>query len=289
MPGDAATRVHNDQPGWKACRSTAAGALPEGTPILVRLMEKDKRMKIEKVETLQIETRRYYGHVSGHIIVLVHVEDGPVGLGEASYTKADDLGVIARRYNDLLVGRDATRITEINGLLLEQDFGSNVGTPHLASAIDIALYDLNGKVQGVPVYQLLGGLARGRVYCCYPIFGWQVSEDFERAGSYLQRLVDLDHHLFRYYVSGDSALDDRFLTAMASRFGKRIRLKSLDFSGRFRDWEAAVRYADAIRRHSPYNFEQPSADLRIATEFTKRVDLPVTLHIRHARAGLRGG
>jgi len=41
-------------------------------------------MKITKVETLQIETQRYYGHVSGHVIVKVHVDDGPVGLGEAN-------------------------------------------------------------------------------------------------------------------------------------------------------------------------------------------------------------
>ena len=81
-----------------------------------------------------------------------------------------------------------------------------------------------------------------------------VQEDFERAAGYLQRLVDLGHHLFRYYVSGDSALDNRFLTEMKSRFFDRIRLKSLDFSGRFTDWETVVRYADAIRhlRSRPY-------------------------------------
>ena len=32
-------------------------------------------MKITK-----IETPRYYGHVSGHVIVKVHVDDGPVQL-----------------------------------------------------------------------------------------------------------------------------------------------------------------------------------------------------------------
>ena len=46
-------------------------------------------MKITKVETLQIETPRYYGHVSGHVIVKVHVDDGPIRLGEASDSRAD--------------------------------------------------------------------------------------------------------------------------------------------------------------------------------------------------------
>ena len=242
-------------------------------------------MKIQHVEVFQIETPRYSGHISGHVIVKVFVDDGPVGLGEASDSRADDLGAIAKQYNELLVGRDATRITEINELLRTHRFGSSVSDLHLASAIDLALYDLNGKAQGVPAYMLMGGKVRDRIYCCYPIFGWQVRENFEQAASYLQRLTDLGHHLFRYYISGDSALDDRFLTEMKARFGERIRLKQIDFSGRFDDWEAALRYAQALRHHDPYHFEQPSRHLHISTEFTKRMDLPVSLHVSNLAYG----
>jgi muconate cycloisomerase len=242
-------------------------------------------MKITRIEAFQIETPRYYGHVSGHIIIKVHVDDGPVGLGEASDSRADDLQAITSQYNKLLVGRDATRITEINELLRAHNFRSNVSNLHLASAIDLALYDLNGKAQSVPAYMLMGGKMRDGVYCCYPIFGWQVRENFERAASYLQRLVDLGHHLFRYYISGDSALDDRFLTEMTARFGDRIKLKQIDFSGRFDDWEVALRYAQTLRRHNPYHFEQPSHSLRVCAEFTKRMDLPVSLHINNLQYG----
>ena len=35
------------------------------------------------------------------------------------------------------------------------------------SAIDIALWDIQGKALGVPIYKLLGGLVRDRVPC-YP-------------------------------------------------------------------------------------------------------------------------
>lgn len=242
-------------------------------------------MKITKVETIQIETPRFYGHISGHVLVKVHVDDGPVGWGEASDSRAEDLGAIAKQYNQLLVGRDARAITEINELLRAHSFESTVSNMHLASAIDLALYDLNGKAQGVPAYQLLGGKMRERLYCCYPIFGWQVKDDFAQAASYLERLTDLDHHLFRYYVSGDSALDDRFLSEVKARFGDKIKLKSLDFSGRFKDWETVVRYADVIRHHEPYHFEQPSRDMRVSAEFVRRVDLPVTWHINTLEQG----
>ena len=36
-------------------------------------------MKITKIETIQIETPRYTGQISGHVIVKLHVDDGPVG------------------------------------------------------------------------------------------------------------------------------------------------------------------------------------------------------------------
>ncbi len=242
-------------------------------------------MKICKVEVIQIETPRYYGHVSGHVLVKVHVDNGPIGWGEASDSRAQDLAAVAQQYGDLLVGQDARNITQINEMLRAHRFGSSVSDMHLVSAIDLALYDLNGKAQGVPAYQLLGGKCRDRLYCCYPIFGWQVREDFERAASYLQRLVDLGHHLFRYYVSGDCALDDRFLSEVTSRWGDALKLKSLDFSGRFREWEEVLRYGMALRHHNPYHFEQPSRDMRVSAQFTKRVDLPVTWHIHSLQQG----
>ena len=50
-------------------------------------------MKIERIETIQIHTTRYYGHVSGHVIVKLFA-DGVIGLGEASDVKADDLEAV---------------------------------------------------------------------------------------------------------------------------------------------------------------------------------------------------
>ena len=44
--------------------------------------------------------------ISGHVIVFVHVDDGPIGLGEASDRISTDLPAIVRQYNELLIGRD---------------------------------------------------------------------------------------------------------------------------------------------------------------------------------------
>ena len=244
-------------------------------------------MKITKIEARQIETPRINGVISGHVIVFVHVDDGPIGQGEASDSKATDLASVVRQYNELLVGWDATHISEINTMLQTHDFCSTVTNAHLVSAIDLALYDLNGKVQGVPAHQLMGGKTRDKIYCCYPTWGVQIKQDYEATAGYLQRLVDHGHHLFRFYISGDDAeFDNGFLTDMFSRFGDKIKLKQIDFSGRFKDWEAALRYADVLRHHNPYHFEQPSYDLRACAEFTKRMDLPVSMHTGSLERGL---
>ena len=237
-------------------------------------------MKIQKIEVIQIETPRFYGYISGHVLVKIHVDgDAPIGWGEASDSRSDDVPALAQALNEHLVGRDARQIVELSEFMQSRSWPSSVSDGHVASAIDLGLYDLNGKVQGVPVYQMLGGKVRDRLYACYPIFGWQVRDDFENAASYLQRLVDLGHHLFRYYVSGDAELDNRFLTEMKSRHGDALKLKSIDFSGRFKDWQEAVRYGDTLRHHDPFHFEQPSRDMRASAQFTRRVDLPVTWHI----------
>jgi L-alanine-DL-glutamate epimerase-like enolase superfamily enzyme len=243
-------------------------------------------VKITKIETRQIETPRINGVISGHIIVFLHVDDGPIGLGEASDVKATDLPSIARQYNELLVGHDPTRTVEINELLRGHNFESSVSNNHLVSAIDLALYDLNGKALGVPAHQLMGGKIRDRIYCCYPTWGYQVKQDYEATAGYLKRLIDHGHHLFRFYVSGDAEFDNDFLTDMFARYGDKIRLKQIDFSGRFSDWQTALRYADVLRHHNPFHFEQPSRDLRVCAEFTKRMDLPVSLHTNNLEVGL---
>jgi L-alanine-DL-glutamate epimerase-like enolase superfamily enzyme len=180
-------------------------------------------MNITRIQAHQIETPRVNGIISGHVILFLHVDDGPIGLGEASDSIARDLDSVVSQYNKLLVGRDATRISEINEFLRTHDFKSTVSDNHLVSAIDLALYDLNGKALGVPAYRLMGGKFRDRIYCCYPTWGNQASVDYEATAGYLQRLVDHGHHLFRYYVSGEADFDNHFLTDMFSRFDVQPR------------------------------------------------------------------
>ena len=99
-------------------------------------------------------------------LVKVTSEDGEFGIGEATSQQwylgesAEQIEQSVRIYHDALRGEDAGNIAYCNHLM-EAAFGGGMpGGRGARSGVDMALYDLLGKVRGVPVYTLLGGAYR---------------------------------------------------------------------------------------------------------------------------------
>jgi L-alanine-DL-glutamate epimerase-like enolase superfamily enzyme len=132
-------------------------------------------MKIAKLETFIVEIPFRDGG-KGHDVtpttwntlenVLVRVEDeqGNVGWGEAfGYFVADATrALIQRLFTPLLVGKQINDIGEWNlqaqlGLHL---FGRYGVTTFALSGVDMALWDLKARREGVPLHQLLGSVSR---------------------------------------------------------------------------------------------------------------------------------
>ncbi len=124
-------------------------------------------MKITKVHTRLIGLG-----FRNSIVVEIHTDEGLVGLGETvlkrrSRTIQTNLEELSR----YLVGLDPLRIEDHQEKMYRDSFW--VGGPMHAtaiSAIDAALWDLQGKSLGVPVWRLLGGPTRDQipVYCHCP-------------------------------------------------------------------------------------------------------------------------
>jgi L-alanine-DL-glutamate epimerase-like enolase superfamily enzyme len=121
-------------------------------------------MKITDIRTYPV-----WGGSRNYLFVVVETDEGLTGVGEAGITSRE-LAVIGaiEHFKPLLLGQDANRIEYLWQLLHRGGFfpGGKIICAAL-SAIDIALWDIQGKARGVPVYQLLGGLARDKVVC-YP-------------------------------------------------------------------------------------------------------------------------
>ncbi len=100
------------------------------------------------------------------LFVEVETDEGITGLGECTdYLANPHLVRGIEAVKPLVVGVDPANIEEIWQRIFHaySNLNGRGYVSHLISAIDIALWDIKGKVLGVPIYDLLGGPLRDRV------------------------------------------------------------------------------------------------------------------------------
>ncbi|MFW9870371.1 MAG: mandelate racemase/muconate lactonizing enzyme family protein [Candidatus Thorarchaeota archaeon] len=129
--------------------------------------------KIVSVKTKQIQTKlagndfiTTYGKeptTRHHVIVSIESDNGVVGVGEACplpFTFDDDPDKIRREIDHQLapnlIGKNPFDMNVYQNLT--DKFPTVGGTAR--TGVDLALYDLMGKIRGVPVFELLGGQAQ---------------------------------------------------------------------------------------------------------------------------------
>ena len=90
-----------------------------------------------------------------------------------------------------LIGEDPERIEYLwQACFRRRFYRGGPATGAAISAIDMALWDIKGKAYGVPVYQLLGGLARTKVRVYGHVTGNTAAEAAEQA----KQRVARGHH-----------------------------------------------------------------------------------------------
>ena len=134
-------------------------------------------MKITAIETLRTE------EFANVLWVRVHTNAELIGLGETFY----GAGAVEAHIHDTLagrlLGRDPLQIEALHREMLNLPMAqSSTGVEYrAASAIDIALWDLFGKLCGQPVHQMLGGLCRPkqRIYNTCAGYGYVRSHNIK--------------------------------------------------------------------------------------------------------------
>jgi mannonate dehydratase len=119
---------------------------------------------IERAEVLVTSPGRNF------VTLRITTSDGVTGLGDATLN-GRELAVAAYLRDHLvplLIGRDPARIEDTWQYLYKGAYWRRGPVTMTAiAAVDVALWDIKGKVAGLPVYQLLGGRSRDGVlvYC----------------------------------------------------------------------------------------------------------------------------
>lgn len=112
-------------------------------------------MKITAVETLRIAER------PNLVWVRLRTDEGITGLGESWFGSATVEADVHERIAPLLLGQDPGHIDALARRLRPYvgSFGSGAEM-RACSAVDVALWDIAGKVAGKPIHGLLGGALR---------------------------------------------------------------------------------------------------------------------------------
>jgi galactonate dehydratase len=115
------------------------------------------KLRITKLETILVKPR--------WLFLKIHTDEGVVGLGEpVTEGRAKTCAAAVAEIEPYLVGKDPRAVVHHWQAIYRHAFYR--GGPILTSAlsgIDQALWDIKGKLLGVPVYELLGGPTRDRV------------------------------------------------------------------------------------------------------------------------------
>jgi galactonate dehydratase len=95
----------------------------------------------------------------------------------------------------LIVGQDPTRIEHLWQMMHRQHFWHATGVVRATaiSGIDLALWDILGKVHGVPCHKLWGGPVRDYVQLYCHLGGGRMEEMYELAHDDAARFADLAH------------------------------------------------------------------------------------------------
>jgi L-rhamnonate dehydratase len=128
-------------------------------------------MKITKIECFVLLVPSYRADACSSaqddLVVKIHTDEGLVGIGETdtnpwvarAMIEAPGTHIMGLGLSEMLVGQDPT---DVEGLWEKMYFGSAMtGRRGLGicamGALDMALWDLRGKAEGKPCWQLLGG------------------------------------------------------------------------------------------------------------------------------------
>ena len=208
-------------------------------------------------------------------IVTVETDAGITGIGEGGMAET------VEQCGAMIIGEDASNIERLWQMMYRGYFYP-AGREKLDAlgAIDMALWDIKGKALGVPVYELLGGLARDHVEC--------YSTGFPRHGSAKETAracIQSGFRAFRTSVADGVPFDSHKVVRETARHCQEVRDGvgpdgdwSIDYHTRL-DLPDAIRLSTLLEPLEPYFCEDlvRSENKAVYHELRRQVKVPIAV------------
>ncbi len=255
-------------------------------------------MKITRIDTTYWKHAEDAPWFPNWVWVRVQTESGHVGIGETYPRNEAEAAIVHATVAPLLLGRDAGDIDRIWADLYRTfDFQITGGTEmRVMSAINLALWDLLGKVLGVPVYRLLGGKSNPKIRVYNTCFGLRydftkepekiMREVMDRYGVKAIKIWPFDpaaqRNQHEYVTHADIEEGLAPVRKLRDAFGSDIEIM-MEFHGGW-NLTSAIRIAKALEPYQPAWLEDMLLPDNFAQyrQLAEATSLPLTLSERIA-------
>ena len=180
--------------------------------------------------------------------------------------------IVDRRLRDELVGADPLAREFLWNRLWELDRIDRFPV-YLSGVVDLALWDIAGKLAGLPLYQLLGSFRSAiPAYASTVTFG-SIEEYLDVA----DQCIELGFSAIKLHAWGDARRDARLSQALRDHVGDDIQLM-YDGSAGF-DLLDAVYLGDALHDAGYLWYEEPMREFSVSAykQLGERVKVPLLL------------
>jgi D-galactarolactone cycloisomerase len=207
-------------------------------------------------------------------LVTVSLGNGLVGVGSA-YTHPDLLRLIVEQHlGPLLLGEDANQVEQLWSFMytLTRWYGRKGAAMSALGAIDVALWDLRGKLADRPVFELLGG-SRRTVDTYASALLWQDDVAQVAAEAKQHRADGFTNMKMR--AGRDDAYDEAAVAAILAAIAPGGRL-AVDGTHNY-TVDRAETFGSMLARHDALWFEEPfpPEDIDAYVELRERTDVPL--------------
>ena len=218
----------------------------------------------------------------GQHITLVEItaENGVSGYGEcfgipdARYTAQ----YVEEYFKPMLIDKDPMDIERLwDGMMFcAQGIGNTAGPMMEAiSGIDIALWDLKGKLLNKPVHELLGAKKRDRIYCyATPIM---LFEKPEQTVARALELLDMGFSAIKLKVGRGIKQDLLHLEAVRKAVPSTVRILLDNNCGYDGKVDEAIEFSNAAKDYDVFWFEEPVSpdDLAAYARIRENTSIPM--------------